>query len=120
MSVRGGVRVLRFGAVSALLIVLVALVAGRVFRLPDDDRALRVAAVAAFVVQMAGFGLVAVVRRTQPLFTAWSAGMLLRFIALVVMAFVVVRALDLRAEPALVGFVCCLFVTTLVEPLFLQ
>jgi hypothetical protein len=51
---------------------------------------------------------------------AWGLGMLLRFVVLVLYAFLVVKALALPAEAALLSLVAFFFLTTLVEPMLLK
>jgi len=114
-------RVIRFVAVAAVLIVVAAFLLGLLFRLPGDAHAIRVSAVIAFAVQVFAFAVVLVVAGAGTnVFPAWGLGMLLRLAALAVMGFWAVRALGLRAEPALISLATFFFVTTLVEPLALR
>ncbi|HEY7895699.1 MAG TPA: hypothetical protein VIC24_12450 [Gemmatimonadaceae bacterium] len=114
-------RVMRFVAAAAVLIVVAAFLLGLLFRLPGDERAIRISAVIAFAVQVFAFAIVLMVARTGTnVFPAWGLGMLLRLAALAVMGLWLVKALGLRAEPALIGMAAFFFVTTLVEPLLLR
>ena len=114
-------RVMRFVAACAVLIVLAAFLLGLLFRVPGDAHAIRVSAVIAFAVQVFAFAVVLVVARAGAnVFPAWGLGILLRLAALAVMGFWCVKALGLRAEPALISLAMFFFVTTLVEPLALK
>jgi len=114
-------RVMRFVAAAAVLIVVGAFLLGLLFRLPGDARAIEVSAVIAFAVQSFAFAVVLLVAGAGTnVFPAWGLGMLLRLAALAVMGFWLVRALGLRAEPALLSLATFFFVTTLVEPLLLK
>lgn len=114
-------RVMRFVAATAVLIVVGAFLLGLLFRLPGDAHAIEVSAVLAFAVQSFAFAVVLLVAGTGTnVFPAWGLGMLLRLAALAVMGFWLVRALGLRAEPALLSLATFFFVTTLVEPLLLR
>lgn len=114
-------RVMRFVAAAAVLIVLAAFLLGLLFRLPGDERAIRISAVIAFAVQVFAFAIVLTVAGTGTnVFPAWGLGMLLRLAALAVMALWLVKALGLRAESALISLAAFLFITTLVEPLALR
>jgi|SRR6185437_12589389 hypothetical protein len=112
---------MRFVAAAAVLIVVAAFLLGLLFRMPGDERAIRISAVIAFAVQVFAFGIVLVVAGTGTnVFPAWGLGMLLRLAALAVTAFWLVKALGLRPEPALIGMATFFFVTTLIEPLLLR
>ncbi|HEX5179001.1 MAG TPA: hypothetical protein VFW04_06710 [Gemmatimonadaceae bacterium] len=114
-------RVMRFVAAAAVLIVVGAFLLGLLFRLPGDAHAIEVSAVIAFAVQSFAFAVVLLVAGAGTnVFPAWGMGMLLRLAALAVMGFWLVRALGLRAEPALLSLATFFFVTTLVEPLLLK
>ena len=114
-------RVMRFVAAAAVLIVVGAFLLGLLFRLPGDAHAIEVSAVIAFAVQSFAFAVVLLVAGAGTnVFPAWGLGMLLRLAALAVMGFWLVRALGLRAEPALLSLATFFFMTTLVEPLLLK
>ena len=112
-------RVARFVVLAAVIIVLSAWLLGSMFHAPGDDRAIRVSAVVAFVVQLFAFAMLLLVQDTK-VFPAWGLGMLLRLAALAVMGFWLVRGMALRAEPALISLATFFFLTTLVEPLLLR
>ena len=108
-----------FAVASAAVIMGVALIFGLIFDSPVDHRAIRVSALIAYFVQLFGFVVVLLVR-TSNIFAAWGLGMLLRFITLAVFALLVVRGMQLPAEPALISMVAFFFLTTLVEPVLLK
>lgn len=112
-------RVLRFGVLIAVLIALSSLLLGTMFQRPGDDRAIRISAVLAFVVQLFAFAVLLLVDRAK-VFPAWGLGTLLRLAALAVMGFWLVHGLALRAEPALISLATFFFLTALVEPLLLR
>lgn len=108
-----------FVVASAAVIAGVALLFGLIFGSPADHRAIRVSALIAYFVQLFGFVIMLVVRTTN-IFAAWGLGMLLRLITLAVFAFLVVRGMQLPAEPALISMVAFFFLTTLLEPVLLK
>ena len=69
--------------------------------------------------QVATFAGVRSVSR-EHVISAWMGGTLVRFVALVVYGFVVVKALGLPSGAALVSFAAFLFALTLIEPLLLN
>jgi hypothetical protein len=73
----------------------------------------------AFAVQLAAFGLARLYRRRN-LLVGWGLGSVLRVVALVIYAVVVARLLRAPVAPALLSFMAFLFVTTVVEPIFLK
>jgi hypothetical protein len=109
-------RAVRFGTVAAGLTLLVGVIGGLL--VPTEAReAVWVGAVVAFGIQVVLFvGLFVVALSSQPLL-AHLLGMLGRFVALVVLAFVWVPLADLPMAPLLFSAVSVLFLTTLMEPL---
>jgi hypothetical protein len=73
----------------------------------------------AVVVQLAAFAVARALREKQ-LLLGWGLGSLLRLVALVLYAVVVARLWRAPITPALLSFVGMLFVTTVVEPIFLK
>jgi hypothetical protein len=100
---------------------IVLVIAGIVWAVTDaaGHRAVVVSACLAFAVQMVAF---AVVRVLQPehLMIGWGVGSVLRLIALVLYAVVLTKVARATLTPALLSFVAFLFVTTVVEPIFLK
>ena len=78
-----------------------------------------VSAGVAVVVQMAAFAVARSLRDKQ-LLLGWGLGSLLRLISLVLYAVIVARLWLAPITPALLSFVGMLFVTTVVEPIFLK
>jgi hypothetical protein len=76
-------------------------------------------AVIAFGVQSISFAIAKPFVATN-LVAGWGLGSLLRFAVVMLHAFVGIPALGLASGPALLSLVGFLFVTMIVEPLFLQ
>ncbi|MFN8583512.1 MAG: hypothetical protein U0163_21360 [Gemmatimonadaceae bacterium] len=112
-------RVLGFAAVSLTVVVGAMWLLGLAFRGPADERALQVAAGAALVVQIVAF-LVARRMARQNVIAGWGAGVGIRFAAFVFWGLVVVSRLALPQSAALLAMATYLFLTTLIEPLFLK
>jgi hypothetical protein len=70
-------------------------------------------------VQVLTFAIVRLVGHEQVI-AAWGLGVLVRFAVVAVWAFLLVPALGLAATPALIALVSFFFVSTVVEPLFLN
>jgi hypothetical protein len=86
---------------------------------PRDAAAIRLSAVVAIVVQLAAFAVtMSIVPRN--LMAGWGAGSLLRFLALVIYALLAVKVLGVAPVAALVSLATFLFLSTLIEPLFLR
>jgi hypothetical protein len=81
---------------------------------------LAIAAGVAFTIQMIAFQIARLAARKQNVIAGWGIGVALRFIALAIFALVAVPRLGLPLAPALVGLAMFLFVSTLIEPLFLK
>jgi hypothetical protein len=81
-------------------------------------RAVWTSAVIAFGVQVLAFAVARQFTATNAV-AGWGLGSLLRFAALLLHAFVGVKALGLASGPALFSLAGFLFITMLVEPLFL-
>jgi hypothetical protein len=106
-------------AVAALVLISAAVwVLGLVYATPAEHRAIQVGAVVAYVVQLLTFGIARLSMRRNVI-AGWGVGVGVRLITLGVFALLVVRALGLVSTAPLFLFVC-LFVTMLVEPLFLK
>ena len=107
-----------FGTAAAGLTLLVGAIGGLL--VPADAReAVWVGAVIAFVVQIVLFvGLFVVAFARHP-FLAHMLGIVGRFAALAMLAFIWVPLADLPAAPLLFSAVSVLFLTTLMEPLVL-
>jgi hypothetical protein len=112
----------------AVLLVASGLAAGLAAMISTDPaliRAVSISAIVAVVVQLAGFGCAKyLLGRKMNLFAAWGGAMAARMISVVVYAVLVLKAPKLGlvpvAAPALVTFALLLFLTSIVEPLFLN
>ncbi len=102
-----------------VLIGIVGWMLTRVFPLPADLHAIRVAAATAFVLQAFTFLIARIVARDNVI-AGWGLGVLVRFAVVALWAFLLVPALSLSPTTALIALVAFLFVSTVVEPLFLN
>jgi hypothetical protein len=112
-------------AISRYALVTVALVAIAAWLLTfglteaGAASAIGISATVAVVVQIAAF---AVTARMAPknVIAAWGAGALARMLTLFVYALLAVKVFGLPAVPALISLAVFLFLSTLLEPLFLR
>ena len=86
---------------------------------PDGLRAVVTSAGVAFMVQLLTFGMVKFFMPTN-FMAGVGIGMLIRFGVLVVHGFIGSSLLGLPQTPALVSLAAFFFITTLIEPLFLE
>jgi hypothetical protein len=111
---------------SAVVLVASGAAAGLATLLSRDPlvvRAVGVSAIVAAVTQLAGFGCAKYLMALKMnLFAAWGGAMAVRLVSLVLYAVVVIKATHLMLVPAptLVTFAALLFVTSVVEPIFLN
>ena len=112
-------RFAKFAVVTAAVVLVLAWGLTLVMTDPAASRAVWVSAGVAVLVQFAAFGLT---RATQPanVVAGWGAGMILRVMALAAYALLVVSSLGLLMGPALLSLAGFFFVTTLIEPVFLE
>jgi hypothetical protein len=82
-------------------------------------RAVWISAAIAMCTQWLAFAIARPFVKKNPI-AGWGLGSLLRFVVLAVHALVGVKALGLDSSPALLSLVGFLFITMLVEPLFLR
>lgn len=101
--------------IGALWVVLVLIFTDTVVR-----RALAISAAVAFIVQVAAFLVVREMARRKNVMAGWGIGIALRFGALVIFALVAVPRFGLPLATSLLGLATFLFVSTLIEPLFLK
>ena len=112
--------VLKFSVTQALLVALAATaLSAFVWTSLEGQRAVRASAWLAVSVQVATFAIARLVAR-QNIVAGWGLGVLLRFAAVAMWAFLGVKALELAPAPALLSLVIFFFVSTLIEPLFLN
>lgn len=90
-----------------------------VYPTAEGERAVLTSAAVAVVVQLFGFLILLLARKSNPI-GAWGLGALLRMSVLAVYALVVVKTLGLASAPALVSLATFFFLSTLVEPLLLK
>lgn len=79
-----------------------------------------IAASVAFVVQMISFFMAREFARRQNVMAGWGLGIALRFVVLLLFGFIAVPSLGVPMSSSLLGLAMFLFVTTLIEPLFLK
>jgi hypothetical protein len=110
---------LSYGAAGAALTVVAAGIAGML--VGGDARAVWIAAVIAYVLQLGAFGLMVWLQGQPQLFMiGWLAGMMVRFGAVGVCAFWLSRTAVLPLSTTLLSLVGFLFLLLLLEPLFLR
>jgi hypothetical protein len=112
----------RFAAFAAACLTIIGLAGLVLFWIYGDAasrRALWIGGLIAFVVQLATFAAARLMARRNPV-AGWGIGVVIRFVVLAVYGLVGARALDLPLTPALLSTATFLFLSTLVEPLFLQ
>lgn len=83
-------------------------------------QALSVTAALAFLVQMVAFQIARMWARKQNVIAGWGIGIMLRFGVLVIFALVAAPRFGLPLSASLLGLATFLFVSTLIEPLFLK
>jgi hypothetical protein len=108
-----------FAAAQLVVLPLVGLLLAWFFRAPGDHSAILAAGWVAVGVQVLTFAIVRLVAREQVI-AGWGLGVLVRFAVVAAWAFLLVPALGLAATPALIALVAFFFVSTVVEPLFLN
>jgi hypothetical protein len=110
----------RFTAVQGVLVGLgCVLLQQLVFTDAASASAVRASAWLAFTVQILTFAIARLVSR-ENVIAGWGIGVILRFATVALWALLGVKALGLPLSPALLSLVCFYFVSTLVEPLFLN
>ncbi len=110
----------RFTAVQGVLVVLSCVLLQQfVFTDPASASAVRASAWLAFTVQILSFAIARLVSR-ENVIAGWGIGIVLRFATVAFWALLGIKAMGLPSSPALLSLVCFYFVSTLVEPLFLN
>jgi hypothetical protein len=106
--------------VQVVLVVGIALIVTRTaWTSPDAVRAVWASAWLAMVVQLLTFSIARLVAR-ENVMAGWGLGAVLRFATLGAWALLGIKALGLLSGPALLSLAIFFFVSTLVEPLFLN
>ncbi len=112
--------VARFTVVQGAIVALLAFGLSRfVWTDAASQHAVVVSAWVAFFVQILTFSICKLVAQ-QNLIAGWGIGTLLRFATVGVWAFLGIKALGLTPSPALISLVTFFFVSTVIEPLFLN
>ena len=83
-------------------------------------RAIAISAALAFLVQMVAFSVARAMARRKNVIAGWGIGIALRFSTLIILALVAVPMLNLPLSASLLSLATFLFVSTLIEPLFLK
>ena len=112
-------RIALYAAAAAALIMASAALLAVGFDGPADRRSIAVSAILAFVVQLAAFGAVGLASQ-QNVIAGWGLGILVRFVALVAYAFLVVESVGLAPAAALISLGTFFFLCTIAEPLLLR
>ena len=108
----------RYAATCLAIVAVVGAVAWAVVS-PAGRQAVVASAALAVGVQATAF-LVAKLLQPRSLMLGWGLGSLLRLVALVLYALVVAKLWRVPLTPALLSFAAFLFVTTVIEPVFLK
>ena len=107
----------------ALVTIAVIAIVGWLLTLALTDAgaasAIGISATVAIVVQIAAFAITTMMA-PKNIIAAWGAGALARMLTLFVYALLAIRVLGLPAVPALISLAVFLFLSTLLEPLFLR
>ncbi|MEX2151802.1 MAG: hypothetical protein WD825_00590 [Gemmatimonadaceae bacterium] len=109
---------LQYAATCLAIVAVVGAVAWALVS-PAGRQAVFASAALALGVQAIAF-VVARLLRPRNLLLGWGLGSLLRLVALVLYALVVAKLWRAPLAPALLTFVAFLFVTTVIEPVFLR
>jgi hypothetical protein len=110
---------LRFAVTCVPALGLAAFALRALYPGAESQHAVMVSLWIALPLQLITFAIARLVSREQ-IMTAWGIGMLLRFATLAAHGFVGITALQLPSGPALISLAVFLFVSSLLEPLFLK
>jgi hypothetical protein len=113
------VQLFLFAVVSGVVIALAGGLFGVAYRDDAGRHAIVASAVLAWVAQAMAFAIAWRLRGWNVM-AAWTLGMLLRLVVLVLYGLMGARALSLHPEPALVSMAVFFFLSTLIEPWFLR
>ena len=112
-------RALSFAALALVLIVGLAWLLTRLWPEPLAQQAVWFSAGIALAIQVVGFFFVRIFMPAN-MIAGWGAGMLLRFVTLVLHALVGTKVMGYPPAPALLSLAAFFFVSTLIEPVFLK
>lgn len=113
----------RFALFSASCAALIAALWGILFLLfttPTFRHALTITAIVAFAVQLITFAVARMMALRKQMIAGWALGVVLRFLALALFALVAAPRLGLSLTASLPTLAAFLFLSTLIEPLFLK
>ncbi|MBL0172739.1 MAG: hypothetical protein IPP90_18935 [Gemmatimonadaceae bacterium] len=111
---------LLFTVAQAMLVAVVAVILTRfVWTDAESVRAVHASAWMSVGVQIVTFSIARLVARQQVI-AGWGLGVVLRFAMVAFWAFLGIKALGLQSGPALLSLVIFFFVSTLIEPIFLN
>jgi len=113
-------RTIFFAVTCVAVIAVVWLLAEVLFPNEAGRQSLGVAAAVAFVVQVVAFVVAREFAKRKNVIAGWGIGIAMRFVALLLFGFVAVPKLGLPLGTSLLGLAIFLFVSTLIEPLFLK
>ena len=113
-------RPLAFALVTAVVAGVTALILIQLFPAPHANAAIWISAGLSFVVQLVGFEIARRYARSGDVMKGWGIGALLRVAALAIYGFVGPRVFGLPIAPALLSFTIIVFISTVIEPLFLS
>lgn len=109
-----------FTAAQAVLIAMIAVGLTKfVWSDAEGARAVTISAWVAAGVQVITFAVAKLVARQQVM-AGWGLGVVLRFAVVAAWAFLGIKALGLAPVPALLSLVIFFFVSTVIEPIFLN
>lgn len=112
-------RFLAFAATCAVVIAVALALLLPAMRGAGARRALWIDAWVSLVVQLLAFTVVRRIARRNVI-AGWGVGVIIRFATIVLFALAIVPRLGLPVLAALLGMAIFLFITTLLEPLFLR
>ena len=112
-------RALSFAGLSLVLIVGLAWLLTLLWPDPQAQQAIWFSAGIALAIQVAGFFFARIFMAAN-MIAGWGAGMLLRFVTLVIHALVGTKVMGYPPAPALLSLAAFFFVSTLIEPVFLK
>jgi hypothetical protein len=113
-------RLLSFAAACAAAIAATWAIGMLLFSDVAARRALGITAATAFLVQLVAFSIARTMARKKNVMAGWGIGIALRFSALLLFGLVAVPRMGLPLSASLLALATFLFVTTLIEPLFLR
>jgi hypothetical protein len=109
-----------FGLITSAIAILGAALLARIFREPGASKAVWTSAAAAIAVQLATFAVARRYANSGKVMIGWGIGAIIRVAALAAYGFAATGSLGLPLAPALLSFALFVFVSTVIEPLFLS